>query len=618
MLSLAVAAAAVSSEAATVEWPAWSAVIPEDFSVFGTSTQDASGTTAPTTHIKNDYAPTATITAYYPGTTNPGGAQMVARWAQGGKTETEVRAFVQNAPARVKAAFAFLEMCGSFAGAVDPVPNVIAQMDLAIGTDLGHTNFCIINKHHDGISNIGGFDHFLIEDVNRQLAAPNKYFGKVTDFSLYVRHTYSARDGADTTAMSKDMVPVSLQAPDAAPHTDTAHMNGNDATVGWTSGNHLLARDVMAPALITRISGTPCCIPHQTRYSNTAGNQAAGGDVCEIGYTGTPSGCAFDIFPANAQFEVELRTGDHLWIKRSAGATYQSAGYHILRVRSRNILTGYTNWGIVKVYLLDIAPDGTKSCTMNSNWQVRAGPIGGVTTAQKYSYALCMRALSAHSTSRQMYFRGSATAGQPQVSIGLKNSANQNVGTILKDDTGTTVVNIDQPTGLGYTVARGLQWYFFSADSTGAGVTKNRTDSLVSGLSAVSTGACTAGATFNLVPAVASKPHLFMSSSITGASLWEDDFICLAEWADVIDWSDSAKLDLVRDATTRVPKLGTTRGSDTIGKVGGISAFNLKMGGPPNIAAGVNLMDYDVPNGKGFFDCTDINAGPTSLTPVAT
>lgn len=617
-----------AAAAATVEWPAWSATVVEDFTVFGTSTQDASGTTPPTTHIKNDYAPTATITGYYPGTTpDPSGAQAVMRWAQGGKTENQVRAFAQGAPPRVKAAFSFIELCGSFVGGADPVPNVIAQMDLIIGTDLGHSNFCIINKHHDGISNVGGYDHFLIEDVNRQLAAPNKYFGKVTDFSLYVRHSYSARDGADTTAMSKDMVPVSLQAPDAAPHTDTAHMNGVDATVGWTSGNHLLARDVMAPALITRISGKPACIPHQTRFSIATSNQTASGDVCELGYSGSLSGCAVDIFPANAQFEVEIRnTGgaDHLWLKRSAGATYQSAGYHILRVRARNILTGQTNWGIVKVYLIDIAPDGSKGVTLNSQWWVRAGPIGGVTTSQKYSFAVCMRALSAHSTSRQILFRGDAGAGQPQVNVGLKNSANQNVGTILKDNTGTTVVNFDQPTAQGFTAARGLQWFFGAFDAstggaaTGGGTAKVRTDSLVSGLSAVSTtGTCTLGATFNLVPAIASKPHLGFSSTIAGASLWEDDFVCLVEWADYFDWGNTANLDLVRDPTTRRPVIGQTRGADTIGKVNGVAAFNLKMGGPPNIASGINLMDYDVPNGRGFFDCTDIASLGTSMTEVS-
>jgi hypothetical protein len=595
------------------EWP-FPATITEDISTFGSSTETAWAPT-PIEWIKSDYAPTA---VYNTSTGSPSGTQAFMNYAAGGSNSTGLVTQVSGAPARAKAATGNLLVGGAYESQDDPIPTIITNLGLAIAA-AGHSNFVIAPKHNDGatISASGqGTDCHRLRELTRRLGAPNSaYYGMVSDTSLFNRRWSTPRDATDIATKLKDQVQNSWWggSPPTS-HTDTAHMQGDDVGMGYYGGSHARGQYVQAPYYVSRISGMPAFIPHQNRHSTEKATfQTPNGFVCNIATRGSLADHTCDVFyadgsPVGGQWAVAI-VGGVLKLYRGPTATKNNNGYTVLKVRL--IKNGKASWGFVRVYLIDLTPDGTESAFINSQFLVKENPYGASISGPKYSFALALRARSASST--QKTFRAGQGTGGGGPFMEIKATANQNMGVSMSNTSGATGFNFDQPTAQGFTSARGLQWLFGCFDTatagaaTGGGTGKVRTDSLVSGLSAVSTaGTCNLGTDLRIYLRGNNLFSVIGSFTAAGSRLLDNvDVVGLWEADDYVDWGDTAMLDLVRDPTTRRPLLGTTRGADTPGKVNGVTPRLWMQGPAGNWAAGANLALIDPANGTGFWDATD-------------
>ena len=606
----------VAVDPGVLEWPNYPVTITEDLSTFGSSTETAFAPT-PIEWLKTDYAPTAN---YVTTIGTPSGAQCFMNWAAGGSNSDGMVTAFTGAPARVKAATGNLLIGGAYESQNSPVPHIIANVDTIVAA-AGHTNYVIAPKHSDGASisaSGAGPDWHRAREICRRVGAPSSpYWGWISDTTLFNRRFSTPRDSTDVATKLTDRVQNSWWGgtPAATAHTDQAHMQGDDVAMGYYGGSHARAQYVQAPYYASRIAGNPAFIPHQNRYSAETTNQTAGGFVCNIATRGSLTGHTADVLytdntSASAEWSVSIVSGV-LKLYRAATATYNTNGYTVLKVRI--IRNGKANWAYVKIYLLDLTPDGSKSAYLNSQWLVREDAFGGNITGPAYSFAICLRPRWAAGDAAAKVVRTTVGSGGGGPFMQIKGSANQNVGMSMPNTSAATGFNFDQPTSQGFTNGRGLQWLFGAFDTatagaaTGGGTGKIRTDSLgVNTLSAVSTtGTVNLGTDLNIATIGNQVFPTIGSSVAAGGSLMNADIVCIWEAPGYVDWGNTAMLDLVRDPTTRKPVLGTTRGSDAPGTVNGLAPINWMQGPAGNWAAGANLAKININDGTYFWDATD-------------
>jgi len=296
-------------------------------------------------------------------------------------------AAMTGAPAKVKAATGNILVGGAYETADDPVPGIIANLDATVA-QAGHTNYVICPKHNDGATIAGsgqGTDWHRLRELTRRINAPNSpYYGWVQDSALFNRRWSTPRDATDVATKLRDQVQNSWWGGNGQPqtaHNDTAHMAGDDALLGYYTGSHARGQYLQVPFYASRIAGNPAFIGNQNRYSaEKATYQTPGGYVCDIATRGSLAGHTCDVFYADGssvggEWAVAI-VGGVLKLYRGATATTNINGYTVLKVRL--ILNNKANWAYVKVYLIDLTPDGTQSAYLNSQWLVKENPYGSV------------------------------------------------------------------------------------------------------------------------------------------------------------------------------------------------------------------------------------------------
>ena len=564
---------------AETPWP-YSFNITQDLAGFGSSTMDGGARTpVPFKWIETD---SVGGTYYGPSDTPPAsGGVLIANRGVGGTTATTVAAAVAAAAARLKASNVIFQLGGNYEAGV-PVPTIVTKA-AEMAASLGHSRFMHVPKHNDNanIAVSGALDWHRLRELNRQLSSA--YPGRVNDAALYFRN-YATGVPSDDDEQALDQVPPSIAA-------DAAHLNGAD-------GNRLLARECYAPWVEAMEGGLPF-IPHQHLLS-TAGstNQSNGGVVGTVlhdsSISGTLTGATVSIV-GNSNFSAAIESGNI--VIRRATATLLTAGYYTLQLKV--VKAGKSRISFIRVYLGDGAPTGAYRTNIAAQTLCREGQLwAGVQDSQRFSFAVGIKPLAgwdwnAVTNNVTHGIVRSGTSGG-HMTIEVKPSANMNMGCTLRNSAGTTIFSLDSPTAQKFDEASGLRWYFCSVDFV-AGVYAVATDANA----AVTTGATfTASATVRLYTNVASVLAYLFATSVGSSSPFAINGNCPMELAaiwmspDYVDFSHvSTNRDKVRDPVTKASILGTTRGGDGPGVVGGAAPVLWMEGPAGNLAAGLNLAD---------------------------
>lgn len=566
-------------------WP-YSFALTNDVAGFGSSTMSASVAGGPDGPMKWLQADTTGGTHNFSAMS---GAISVGNYGSGGKTSTQVKDIVVAADSRAKAAWAIFSLCGNYEGGqIHPEDLIVTNALTMVGaTGLNHDNYLHVPKHQDGAGGNGGWDAHVIYSTIRALKAVSPP-GCVDDASL-IFNTYPPADAADIAAQLIDRVPPSLD-------VDTAHLNGDDVTLGYVSGNHVLSRYSYQRWVDAMCGGLPF-IPHQRIWSNETTNQTSGGLVCNVEHAsdiaGTLTGAVVDIPSGYGDWSASIETGV---IKiRRATSTRLLAGKYDLPIRVTK--AGKSRITTVRVYLGASAPDGDYRATVLNDVMGKNGAITGASSSLKtFTLVIGMKQKTgADGTTRQIIKTGlGASVGALDVEIKTTNR----VGVIVKNSAGATVINFDSSGSAGQliTEANGMKWVFLSVDTAGAlsrmGVDANTatTGTVTTDGVPVPSPAGVAGTLTNL---------LFSDSGNTQGCNME--VACIWASSGYVDiTATTGNRDLFRNPSTLKSIIGASAGV-----IGGATPF-LWIEGAANIAAGINLANpteiWDTLNKSGITD----------------
>lgn len=481
----------------------------------------------------------------------------------------QIRDRVIAASARLKAADQFVHMLGNYgddtipAGKTAATAHINETITIVGPTGFNHTRFMVAPKHSDrGAPAVGTAWLLPVEYIQMAQAL---WPGKVVDTNIALRQMTPITP-QDILDRDSDVQMLSYSA-------DDSHLN--------EVGQQWLSRTCIQPFFEARNGGLPC-VPHQRVYSTLATNQTNGGLVASLPFVGSSDGVTWEVLDST-EFTATV-SGANVELRRATGTRILDAPLRI-RLRARTALRVRDTW--LEVYLMDLT--GTRRGAVRIRGERGAAkdtldPALAGYTGQRISFAVIVQPIDVDGGVRGLF---DTTPNGQSYSRGTRfQLGNNNQFVFITRNAAGTIVGQMETSGLTaqkITVANGRRVIFGTLDLV-AGTGSIRLDDYA----AVAASVATAGATFELCPAVNGHEHYLFGANALGLSS-TTDWELFAVWPDAIDWAVQANRDRVRDALLKRATLHLTAGADGPGVLGGIAPIIWMQGCAANWVGGVNL-----------------------------